>query len=369
MMIVAKAPGRINIIGEHTDYNDGFVLPAAIDRGCTFKLEKNHSNSVYIRAENIGETFEFSIDEFNPLDSGGWPNYVMGVIHELQKTGAEMHGFNASFEGDVPIGSGMSSSAALECSLAVGLNALFDLNLDHWQMIKASQMAEHNYVGIKCGIMDQFASVMGKKDQVVLLDCRSLEYAYHPFHLEEYQLLLLNTNVSHELASSEYNTRRAECEEGVMYIKRSYQEVNSLRDADLDMLQSIKPIADEKVFHRCHHVISENSRVLKAIRALDDNNAGLLGKLIYESHRSLSEDYQVSCEELDFLVEFTFDKAYVLGSRMMGGGFGGCTISIVKQNRIEEFVEHARKAYHQRFGIDLTPYQVSIEEGAHLIQH
>ena len=196
-MIVSKAPGRINIIGEHTDYNEGFVLPASIDKGCTFKLELNNSNMVSIHANNLGENYEFSLDDFNPLPSGGWANYVMGVVHELKKNGADIKGFSGSFDGDVPIGSGMSSSAALECSLSLGLNELFELHLDNWKLIKASQMAEHNFVGIKCGIMDQFASMMGKKDQVVLLDCRSLDYEYHPFHLGEYQLLLLNTNVAH----------------------------------------------------------------------------------------------------------------------------------------------------------------------------
>ena len=366
-MIVSKAPGRINIIGEHTDYNDGFVLPASIDKGCTFKLEANvNPDMVSVRADNMGETFEFNLKNFEPLQSGGWPNYVMGVVHELQKLGAEVKGFVGSFNGNVPIGSGMSSSAALECSLAIGLNALFNLNLDKWQLIKASQMAEHNYVGIKCGIMDQFTSVMGKKDQVVLLDCRSLEYEYHPLKLGNYQLLLLNTNVSHELASSEYNTRRAECQEGVKLINRSYKNVQSLRDSDMKMLKAIQPLSDGNVFQRCRHVIKENDRVIKAIRALGENDLVHLGQLLYQSHQSLSGDYQVSCRELDFLVDFTKDIDFVLGSRMMGGGFGGCTINIVIKNKVDEFVEKASLAYQSIFGIELTPYEVSIEDGAHV---
>jgi len=367
--IIVQSPGRINIIGEHTDYNDGFVLPAAIDKKSVFKLKRNGSEkTASFTASNMEEVYSFDLTEFQPLSEGGWQNYVMGVVRELQKLGAEFSGFDAWFEGDVPIGGGMSSSAALECSLAFGLNELFHLGFDKWQLIKASQMAEHNFVGIRCGIMDQFASVMGKKNQVMLLDCRSLEFQYFPFDLGDYQLLLLNTNISHALASSEYNTRRTECEKGTTLIRKIFPEVKNLRDVTADMLQQSKPSMSDTVFKRCHHVVTENNRVLQATEALQKGDFTTLGQLVYQSHLSLQNDYAVSCPELDYLVELTLDKEYILGSRMMGGGFGGCTINIIDKKQVANFTELAAELYRRQFGIDLTPYTVSIEDGATLVK-
>ena len=363
--IISQSPGRINIIGEHTDYNEGFVLPAAIDKKAIFQLKKNGTqNLVTITATNIAETYSFELNNFHPIKEG-WQNYVMGVVNELQKLGTNLTGFDAAFEGDVPIGSGMSSSAALECSLAYGLNELFDLGFDKWQLIKASQMAEHNFVGTKCGIMDQFASMMGQKNQVMLLDCRSLDFKYFPFDLGDYQLLLLNTNVSHSLASSEYNMRRGECMEGVATIKNKYpkQTINSLRDVSFDLLQASKDILTPIIFNRCKHVVLENDRVLQATQALVNKDFVQLGQLVYQSHFSLQNDYEVSCKELDFLVQQTLDKDYILGSRMMGGGFGGCTISIIEKKRVDEFIALVAKKYRTYAGTDLTPYTVSIENG------
>ena len=368
LKLTAQSPGRINIIGEHTDYNDGFVLPAAIDKKTIFKLQVNSSpDLVRVTALNMGEDYSFRLNDFAPLESG-WQNYVMGVVHELQELGAQIKGFDAEFEGDVPIGGGMSSSASLECSLAMGLNELFDLGLDNWQIIRASQAAEHNYVGIKCGIMDQFASVMGKKDQVMLLDCRSLEYQYFPFDLGKYQLLLLNTNVSHSLASSEYNTRRSECEQGVNIIQSSNLAVKNLRDVSLEMLSIHKDLMEGKIYDRCLHVVSENDRVQKATKALLQKDFEKLGALVYQSHESLQHRYEVSCKELDFLVDLTREKEYVLGSRMMGGGFGGCTINIIDKQFVNEFTEIAKKAYEEEFAIKLTPYEVSIENGTEVFK-
>lgn len=361
--ITVQSPGRINIIGEHTDYNDGFVLPAAIDKSAIFKLELNGtSNLVRIKAANLDETHSFDLQNFSPVTSG-WQNYVMGVIHELQKLGANLNGFDGEFEGDIPIGGGMSSSAALECSLAFALNELFALGFEKSQLIKACQMAEHHFVGIKCGIMDQFASMMGKKDQVILLDCRSLEYKYFPLELQDYQLLLLNTNVSHSLASSEYNTRRAECQTGVKLLKKALPEMTNLRDISMPQLLAQKDTLPATIFQRCHHIVSENQRVLAATEALLQGDLPTLGQLVYKSHHSLQYDYKVSCPELDFLVAQTLDKNYILGSRMMGGGFGGCTINIIQKDKLEEFVNLVTINYHQRFGNDLTPYTVSIENG------
>jgi galactokinase len=361
--INVQSPGRINIIGEHTDYNDGFVLPAAIDKKMIMRLAKNGTvNTVQVSALDIDESYTFNLDDFSPLESG-WQNYIMGVVHEVQQLGATFGGFDAEFEGNVPIGGGMSSSAALECSLAYALNELFDLGLTKAQMIKASQMAEHNFVGIKCGIMDQFASMMGKKNQVMMLDCRSLDYHYFPLDLGEYRLLLLNTNVSHSLASSEYNTRRSECEEGVEILKRRYPEIVKLRDVSMEQLLENKNLLSHSVYRRCHHVVSENQRVIEATEVMKNGDHKALGQLIYQSHFSLQNDYEVSCKELDFLVQQTMNKDYVLGSRMMGGGFGGCTINIIHMDHIETFVEEVSADYKETFGVDLTPYFVSIEDG------
>jgi len=367
--ITTQSPGRINIIGEHTDYNEGFVLPAAIDKKATFQLKKNGTtNTVNITATNLEEHYSFELANFKPLKEG-WQNYVMGVVKELQNIGANFSGFDAEFSGDVPIGSGMSSSAALECSMAYGLNKLFDLGFDKWQLIKAAQMAEHNFVGTKCGIMDQFASMMGQKNQVMLLDCRSLDFKYFPFDLGNYQLLLLNTNVSHSLSSTEYNTRRAECLEGVATIKKRYpeKEINSLRDISFDMLIQATKELSPTIFNRCKHIILENNRVLQATEALVSKDFNQLGKLVYKSHFSLQNDYEVSCKELDFLVQQTLDKDYILGSRMMGGGFGGCTITIIEKKWVDAFTELVTKNYKTHTGIDLTPYTVSIENGTELI--
>lgn len=367
--VVSQSPGRINLIGEHTDYNEGLVLPAAIDKNSVFQLSKNGtSNQANIKATNVSEQFSFDLTNFSPLVSG-WQNYVMGVVSELQKLGAKFSGFDGEFGGNVPIGSGMSSSAALECSLAFGLNELFDLQFDRWQLIKACQMAEHNYAGIQCGIMDQFASMMGKKNQAMLLDCRTLEFKYFPLELGQYEILLLNSNVSHTLASSEYNTRKAECEEGIAILKKLYPtaEIKTLRDVVYTMLPICREHFPEKIYQRCRHVVLDNSRVLKATTALKNRDFQALGNLIYASHHSLQNDYEVSCPELDFLVQQTMDYPYVLGSRMMGGGFGGCTINIIEKSRTEEFIHKISSSYRSRFGIDTTPYTVSIDDGTRII--
>jgi len=367
-VITAISPGRINIIGEHTDYNNGFVLPAAIDKKTVFELKKNNTDSIVnVYAANLEERYTFDLQDFQPLKEG-WQNYIMGVVHELQQVGAIIKGFDSKFEGDVPIGSGMSSSASLECSLAYGLNELFELGLDKWQLIKASQKAEHNFVGTKCGIMDQFASMMGKKNHVMLLDCQSLEYDYFPLDLGDYQLILLNTNVEHSLAGSEYNLRRATCEEGVALLQKKLPNIQSLRDVSSEDFSKYKNLLPEKTIKRCRHVILENERVLAATKALQNKNFEALGKLVYQSHFSLQKDYEVSCPELDYLVQLTLDKAYILGSRMMGGGFGGCTINIIEKKWVSSFIDLATSEYKKKFGLDLSPYSVSIEDGSSILR-
>ncbi len=368
--VTTYSRGRINIIGEHTDYNDGFVLPAAIDKKTTVNIKRNGMNSICnIIAENKNETYQFDLKNYKPIASG-WQNYVMGVVHEIEKLGANLEGFDASFFGTVPIGSGMSSSAALECSFALALNELFELGLDKWQIIKLSQRAEHNFVGMKCGIMDQFASVMGKQNHVMLLDCRSLEFEYIPLELGAFQLLLLNTNISHALADSAYNERKNQCEEGVEFLKKYYPDrvITNLRDVTFEMLQHVQSKISELVFKRCDHVLRENYRVFSAKIALQSGDLKELGKLMYASHHSLQNDYEVSCKELDFLVEKAADLPYVLGSRMMGGGFGGCTINLIKKENVESFIDWISDEYKNEFGIALTSYEVSVEDGGGVLR-
>ena len=365
--ITVQSPGRINIIGDHTDYNEGFVLPAAIDKKTTVKIHKNNQQTVCnVTAENVDETFRFDLKDYQS-NQNGWQNYVMGVVNEMEKRNAKLEGFDATFSGDVPIGSGLSSSAALECAFAFALNELFDCGLDKWELIKASQMAEHHFVGIRCGIMDQFASMMGRKNQVMLLDCRTLEFEYFPLDLGKYELLLLNTNVTHALTDSVYNERRGQCEEGVAIIQDIYPDIKTLRDVNFSILTRFSKSLPPLIFKRCMHVVSENHRVLEATEAIKSNNITLLGQLLDASHNSLRDDYEVSCSELDFLVEKSKRHPEILGSRMMGGGFGGCTINIVKKDFTETFIEKISKDYQSKFGLELTPYQVSIENGTSIL--
>jgi len=365
--IRTQAPGRINLIGEHTDYNGGFVLPAAIDKNTKVLIKLNGTEQVVnARSLNYNESFTFQLSNFNRLESG-WQNYVMGVVAEVQKLNNTITGFDLEFEGNIPIGSGMSSSAALECSLAYALNELFELNLSKIQLIEASQLAEHNFVGTRCGIMDQFTSVMGKKDHAILLDCSTMEHKYFPLKLNEYEILLLNTNVSHNLATSEYNTRRQECELGLEILSKTYANCFSFRDFTIDQLNDSRQLMTETVYQRCRHVLTENNRVLSATQALVDGKIHILGRLMYQSHQSLQYDYNVSCAELDYLVSQTIGKDYILGSRMMGGGFGGCTISLIDKNKTEAFIVEIKKAYLSKFNIELIPYRVSIDDGARVI--
>jgi len=365
--LTVRSPGRINLIGEHTDYNDGFVMPAAIDKQILVHIERNGSpDTCNLRAKNLDESFSFSLDNVKPQPSG-WENYILGVVHEFQQLGAKLAGFDAEIEGNVPIGSGMSSSAALECSTGYALNELFGLGFDKDTIIKAAQRAEHGYVGTNCGIMDMFASVRGRKGHVIRLDCRSLEYDYFPLDLGEYELLLLNTNVSHSLASSAYNTRREECEEGVRILRKRNPGIQKLRDVDEQMLEAEWDQLPEKVAQRCRHIVRENNRVLEAGKALEAGNLVRMGELMYASHHSLRHDYEVSCAELDDLVDQTKDHAGVLGARMMGGGFGGCTINLVRSTDRDSLVEQLAASYHQQFSLDLTPYQVKLADGTSIL--
>ncbi len=367
--LTVDSPGRINIIGEHTDYNMGYVLPTAIEKKITFKFQKNGSDKIcHVYSKGYDTGFELSLDKIEKSKIE-WENYILGVLNEISKRSDKLRGFDCTLESHVPIGSGVSSSAALECGLAFGLNEMFDLGLTKMDIVELSQAAEHTYAGTKCGIMDQFASVMSKKGHVILLDCESLEYSYIPIQIKPYKIVLLNTNVSHNLASGEYNVRRAQCEEGVAVLQKKYPEVKSLRNATMDMLNSVRNELDETVYNRCSYIIQEKTRVLEAVEALKANNLKRVGELLYETHDGLSKMYEVSCPELDFLVEFSKKYDSVLGARMMGGGFGGCTINLVHEDAIEEFVKAASVAYEKECKLKLTWFEASPSEGTSIVNN
>jgi len=365
--ISAFAPGRINLIGEHTDYNNGFVLPAAIEQKITFNVTPNgHKNRCQITAIDLGETISFDLNQLSPIPQS-WSNYVVGLCDEIIKSGAIISGFDASFGGDIPIGAGLSSSAALLCSTAIALDKCFNLNKSREEWMYLTQKAEHHFVGTKCGLMDMFASLHGKKNHLMLFDCQHISFEYVPFDLKNYDLILLNTQVSHQLASSEYNTRRKECEEVVNIMGESRKDIFTLRDVSIDLLNEYKPKLSEKVFKRARYVIEENARVLKAIEYLGKGEINLLGELLYATHYGLKNDYEVSCQELDFLVAFTENIPAVSGARMMGGGFGGCTLNLVKKDASSSFLKLIKEAYRKEFTIELPHYFVEPSAGATLL--
>lgn len=292
-----------------------------------------------------------------------WENYILGVIYEIQQLTDKLKGFDCVLDSDIPVGSGISSSAALECGLAYGLNELFELNLSKQTIVELSQRAEHNYVGTKCGIMDQFASVMSKKDHIILLDCESLDFEYVPLNIKPFKILLLNTNVSHNLASGEYNVRRSQCEQGVELIKQKYPEVKSLRDVSLPVLQEFESQMPEVNYKRCLYVLQEKERVLNAVKALRKDLLHKVGEYMYETHDGLQNLYEVSCPELDFLVDFSKKYDEVIGARMMGGGFGGCTINIIHADAVDDFVSAASDAYYNKFKIKLTAFEANPSQG------
>ena len=367
--ITVESPGRINLIGEHTDYNEGFVLPTAIDKKIYLKLRPNStSNFCRIFSNTFNKGFEFQLDRAIQKGSG-WENYILGVVKELLGKEGKLEGFDCIIESKLPVGAGISSSAALECGIANGLNELFNLNLSKLEIVQLCQKAENDFVGSNCGIMDQYASVMSKKDHLIKLDCRSLQADYLPADFKKNKLLLLNTNVTHSLADSDYNSRREECEAAVAIIQKTYPEIKSLRDLNFEMLEQQRNQLQGKMYERCLYVLKENERVLKAAKTLRSQDLSAFGRLMYASHEGLQHNYQVSCKELDFLVEFSRNKDFIYGSRMMGGGFGGCTINLVESSRIKEYVKEVSEAYYNEFNIELDALTVSPGEGTRIIRH
>lgn len=351
--------GRINLIGEHTDYNGGFVFPGAIDKVIMSEIRPNDGDRIRVFSIDLGEYVEFGFKEEDaPVQS--WARYIFGVCRETIKRGGIVKGFDAVFAGNIPLGAGLSSSAALESCFAFALNELFNNGrIDKFELARIGQSTEHNYCGVNCGIMDQFASVFGKKDNLIRLDCRSMEYEYFPFHPEGYKLVLLDSAVKHELADSPYNKRRESCERVAKRLG-----IETLRDASKEMLEAVRNEISEEDYKRAKFVIEEKDRVLKVCDALLAGDYETVGRCMYETHNGLSKDYEVSCEELDFLNDIARECG-VTGSRIMGGGFGGCTINLVKYELLDNFVETSKKLFKTKYGHEPKVYEVIISDGAH----
>ena len=365
---IYASPGRINLIGEHTDYNGGFVFPGAVDKGIMCEIRPNGTNTVMCYSIDLKDRVEFKVDDPEGPHTS-WARYIYGVVQEMRKRGVDVKGFNTAFAGDVPLGAGMSSSAALESCYAFALNDLFGENkVSKWDLVLAGQATEHNYCGVKCGIMDQFASVFGKEGCLMRLDCRSREFEYFPFKLEGYKLVLLDSVVKHELSGSPYNDRRNSCENGVKQIAAKYPEekLETLRDCTWEQLEAVKENISNEDYIRAKFVLGEKDRVLAVCDALTKGDYETVGKKMFETHEGLSKDYEVSCEELDFLNEIAKETG-VTGSRIMGGGFGGCTINLVKDEVYDNFIAVAKEKFAAKYGHEPKVYDVIISDGSRKI--
>lgn len=351
------SPGRINLIGEHTDYNGGFVFPGAVDKGVVAAIRPNQSDRIRVVALDLEEEAEFGLAESDKPEAS-WAHYIFGVVREVQKRGHTIGGFDAVFSGNVPLGAGMSSSAALESTFAFALNDLFGCGIDRFELARIGQSTEHNYCGVKCGIMDQFASVFGKQGCLMRLDCRSMEFAYYPFDPKGYKLVLLDSRVKHQLTGSPYNDRRLSCERVAKTLGQEF-----LRGATMEQLEAVRAQISEEDFKRARYIIGEERRVLTVCEALEKGDYETVGKMMYETHWGMSKDYEVSCEELDFLAELA-EASGVTGSRIMGGGFGGCTINLVKEELYEPFIARAKAEFNARYGHEPMVYEVIISDGS-----
>ncbi len=365
--ILIASPGRINLIGEHTDYNKGFVFPASIDKHIVCALSKSDKEFSQAYSIDMDEEMDIDLQNITKQEAGTWKNYVLGVINELHKRGKKPANFNLVFGGNIPIGAGLSSSAALENSIVFGLNKLFGLGLTKEEMVLISMKAEHNFAGVKCGIMDQFSSMNGKAGHALFLDCKDLSYEQVPIQLDDYQLVLINTNIKHKLADSAYNKRKEECNEGLAILQNKFPQLHSLRDADIEQLNSLKEEIPSVIYQRCLYVIEENKRVKAAKTAIENKQWQVFGQLLFASHHGLQYLYEVSCSELDFLVERAKKHKAVIGSRMMGGGFGGCTLNLIRKNGVGEFTNAIAKEYYQQFNQSVAIYPVHISDGTRIV--
>ena len=357
-----RSPGRVNLIGEHTDYNEGFVLPASIDKDILFGITPRNDNKVSIFSIDFDQEVKLEIDNIQKSVKA-WANYLIGVIDQLNKIGKNIKGFNCVFGGDIPIGSGMSSSAAIEAGLTYSLNQIYDLKIDKLEIVKLAQRSENEFVGVKCGIMDQFINIFGKGNHVLKLDCRSLDFEFYPFNTEEYKIVLFDTHVKHSLASTEYNLRRRQCEEGVKILQHHFPKIKSLRDTNKEQLLEYQKEFNFKVFDRCLYVVEENERVEKSCNDLSSGKLEDFGLQMLFSHEGLRDKYEVSCRELDYLVEVSSVQDGIFGSRMMGGGFGGCTINLIKNDYVQETSKIILDEYRITFGKESGIYICKIVDG------
>ena len=363
--LVVRAPGRINLIGEHTDYNEGFVLPAAIDRAIWLAVSPRPDNTINLYAQDLQEEHVATLDK---LEKSGkdWPDYLLGTFSELHKDGFKPGGVNVVLGGDIPLGAGLSSSAAVESGMLFALNELYAFGISRPDLARLAQRSENNFVGVPCGIMDMFASLMGKADHALQIDCRSLNYKYYPVNFPDHTFFLCNSGVKHQLVDSEYKTRRQQCEEGVRLLQPVYPAVRSLRDVTLEMLASERSRFPEVVYKRCHYVVEENARVLAASAALERGELEVFGDLLYQAHRGAQLEFEISCPEVDFLVDLTRDQPGLLGSRMMGGGFGGCTINLIRRDEVAAFQAYATRRYKEAFHIEMLSWEVALTDGVGL---
>lgn len=362
------SPGRINLIGEHTDYNGGFVFPGAVDKGIMAEVRLNGTDTVMAYSIDLKDRVEFKVtDPEGPRAT--WARFIYGMMREFQALGVDVKGFNIAFAGDVPLGAGMSSSAAMESCFGCALNDLFaDNKISKWDIVLAGQATEHKYIGVNCGIMDQFASVFGEEGKLMRLDCRSREFEYFPFHPQGYKLVLLNSKVKHELVGSPYNNRRKSCENVVETLGKHFPEkkFETLRDAEMNELEAVKAEVSAEDYQRAHFVLGEKERVLTVCDALEKDDYETVGKMMFATHHGLSKEYEVSCEELDYLVEIA-QECGVTGSRIMGGGFGGCTINLVKDDRYDQFIHTATEKFTTKYGHVPEVYPVIISQGSHKV--
>jgi len=366
--VVVRSPGRINLIGEHTDYNSGFVLPAAIDKAAWIALTPRPDNIIHLFSVDLQEEYETTTGSLVPSYKHAWYDYILGVTDQFIKAGIPVGGFNAALTADIPIGAGLSSSAAIECAVAFALNEWLQAGLTKLELVKTAQKAENEYVGLQCGIMDMFASMFGKEHHVIKLDCRSLRYQYEPLNLDGFKVVLFDTNVKHTLASSQYNVRRQQCEAGVALVQQHLPATNSLRDVTMGMLDKYVQPGNETIYQRCRFVVEEIDRLQKACIDLENNDIESFGAKMFETHEGLSHLYEVSCTELDFLVNYVKHNPAVQGARMMGGGFGGCTINLVKEEAVDELAKELTKAYAAAMRKELKIYIAQIGSGTCIVK-